>query len=898
MVREMHSLASSLRCNHAVCRRETNRNHGDTVMTHFHRRHAACLLPLITAMLASSGMVCAQDQLSIPLIPATDDVVIDGGTVNESAAIESLLMPQDAATADTAIYPMPLEQFPPVDPQVNSELPPFNADEMAEEDRDDLLRGPVHEAFAEQVNSGPTSNMIVTLQPPAPVEELPPELKPNGREVEWISGYWAWDEDQDDFIWISGVWREIPQGFRWLPGYWTEVEGGFQWVSGTWVSTQTTEIQYLADAPPETLELGPVGVAPASDQIWIPGTWMWNDSRYAWRPGYWSTGYTDWVWIPARYQWTPRGYYHCHGYWDYPVNRRGVLFAPSYFNRRFRSNRITRFTPRVVVSTHLLTTHLWVRPRYRHYYFGNYYNVAYANRGLTPWYQYAQQRRAFDSLYTYYSRGQRSNAYHNQLSVQFNLFVNQPNRRPAITFRDQDRWQHDGRGTIRTNDLLGNRFQNLVDNSTRDRSGLQFVRLENQQREQVQQETRQLRDLGNQRREVERSLTQLQKLRDGVLKPQLHSHDTNRTDLRERLDRSIESTVSNGNDPKSATSGNPEGHGNHDSNHRPLSKLGDAKDAGKSNGDHDVNSRDGNSRDGNSRDGNSRDGNSRDGNSRDGKDGDVKGRGAVADSLRLHPRADASKGVQMGHQIENTARDVSKSGDDIWRRIGQKAETVKEQTANNIPNATARRIERDGSQERLKLPPTTRSIDAKASTGVLDAGKPSGANSFARDQMNRTESRVRSTIEGPVNDALKNTPAIRNRIEGRDRTPATATPAANLPTITRESSPRSTPATRPATRPAPTIQSTPAVPITPAPRSTPAARPAPAIRSTPAVRSTPTPNQGGGGSTRSSPSVSPPRGDTGGRVRSNPAPAASPGRQSGGAGGSGSAAAGNRGRGK
>jgi len=790
-------------------------------MTHFRRRNAGRLLSLITVMLASSGTLLAQDQLIIPLLPATDGVPVDGVPVGENAAIASLVISQDAAASVRTFPPMPLEQLTleqlpqqelaPLDPQIENELPPFNADQMADEDRDDLLRGPVHEAFAEQVNSDPTPNLIVAQQPPEPVEELPPELKPNGREVEWISGYWAWDEDQDDFIWISGVWREIPQGFRWLPGYWTEVEGGFQWISGTWVSTQTTDIQYLADAPPETLELGPVGVAPASDQIWIPGTWMWNDTRYAWRPGYWSTGYENWVWVPARYQVTPRGYYHCTGYWDYPVNRRGVLFAPSYFNRRFRSNRITRFTPRVVVSTNLLTTHFWVRPRYRHYYFGNYYNVAYANRGLTPWYQYPQQRRTFDPLYAYYSRGQRSNGYQNQLSVQFNLFVNQPNLRPAITFRDQDRWQHDGHRDIRPNDLLGNRFQNLVDNSTRDRSGLQFVRLENSQREQLQQDTRQLRDLGNQRRVVERSRSQLQKQHDGNIKNQLHGHDANRLDLRERLNEGGESRGSNNDGQRSGRDGNVRNDENRDVGRNPRNKVDDSS------------------------------------------------------------------------------------------RTEQKTDADKEPSGNDGQNAAARRIERDGSQERLKLPPRTRSVDPQASDGVADSNKASGAPNSTREPSNRNESRVRSTGEGPAKNATKNAPATRNSTEGRDRSRATDTPAANSPTIRRESTPRLTPATRSV----PGIRNTPAERATQTPRTTPAPRSTPGERSTPATRSAPARNPGGGGAARSTPDLGQPRGETGGRGHSNAAPAAGAGRPSadagrpsGGAGGSGAAAAGKRGRGK
>ncbi|MFN9719491.1 MAG: hypothetical protein ACK58L_12390, partial [Planctomycetota bacterium] len=472
--------------------------------------------------------VCAQEPVPAALPPITP--VIEGESVQAGSTISSPPMidqtvahGQDSIdsqtptfTSNAAIEAVQTQNNgqnpPPPLPEPTSALPPVNADEMDDSDRDELLRGPVHEAFAEQFNTDPISGLIVPQKPPEAIEEMAPELKPDGRQVEWISGYWAWDDEQEDFIWVSGIWREVPQGFRWLPGYWTEVEGGYQWVSGTWVSTQSSEINYLEEAPPQTLEQGPVGDAPTVEHIWIPGSWIWSETRYVWRPGYWSTGYSSWVWVPARYQWTPRGYYFCDGYWDYPVARRGVLFAPSYFHRRFRYRQISRFTPRVVVASNNLTVHFWVRPRYRHYYFGNYYDVAWSNRGLTPWHQFPRQRRCFDPLYAYYGRGQ-NNDYFNQLNVQFNVFVNQANRRPPVRFRDQDRWVQDHR-EFRADGLLGDRFQNFVNVSSEDQNGFRFVRLENRQRERVEETTSRLRELVNQRRDVERSLEQLDRMRD------------------------------------------------------------------------------------------------------------------------------------------------------------------------------------------------------------------------------------------------------------------------------------------------------------------------------------------------------------------------------------------------
>src|SRR5687768_3068923 len=83
-------------------------------------------------------------------------------------------------------------------------------------DMEVLSRGPVHEAFAEPVVFDPTPGLVVPKQPPEAIEELPPDDKPEGDNVAWISGYWAWEEDRDDFIWISGFWRVMPPGRQWV----------------------------------------------------------------------------------------------------------------------------------------------------------------------------------------------------------------------------------------------------------------------------------------------------------------------------------------------------------------------------------------------------------------------------------------------------------------------------------------------------------------------------------------------------------------------------------------------------------------------------------------------------------------------------------------------------------
>src|SRR5688500_14557314 len=100
----------------------------------------------------------------------------------------------------------------------------------AQEEIEVLARGPVHEAYAEPHTGEPRPTPVVPKQPPKPVEEIPAEQKPEGEEVQWVPGYWAWDDERKDYLWVSGFWRVPPPGRQWVPGYWHQAEQGWQWV--------------------------------------------------------------------------------------------------------------------------------------------------------------------------------------------------------------------------------------------------------------------------------------------------------------------------------------------------------------------------------------------------------------------------------------------------------------------------------------------------------------------------------------------------------------------------------------------------------------------------------------------------------------------------------------------
>jgi hypothetical protein len=262
-----------------------------------------------------------------------------------------------------------------------------------------LGRGPLHEAFAQPIPDGlPKPGEVVPKTPPAPIQEQPPEMKPEG-DSEWIPGYWQWDDDRSEFLWQSGTWRKPPPNRRWVPGSWNKTDNGYQYSPGFWAPENSDGLQYLPP-PPAPLEAGPSTPAPGDDYTYVPGCWIYRDNRYAWRPGYWLQTVPNWVWQPAHYAWSPAGYLFVPGGWDYPPDQRGLCFAPYYFPGYAHRGP---WTPSYCLNLNTLFGSLFIRPGYSSYYFGNYFSAGYRRAGYTPWVDYRIGRGgAYDPIYGHY----------------------------------------------------------------------------------------------------------------------------------------------------------------------------------------------------------------------------------------------------------------------------------------------------------------------------------------------------------------------------------------------------------------------------------------------------------------------------------------------------------------
>jgi hypothetical protein len=230
---------------------------------------------------------------------------------------------------------------------------------------------------------------------------MPPVEKPEG-DVHWIGGYWSWDDERQDYLWVSGCWRTFPNGRNWIPGYWREQGQQWQWVPGLWVAaekltTGSTEIAYQPQ-PPAPPQVAPPGPAPNADSFYVPGYWVWRDGRYMWCPGYWARVQPNYVWVPAHYCWTPSGYVFVAGYWDFALAHRGMIYAPVFVDNRVVGATFV-YTPAYAVSDVVVVDSLWVRPAYCHYYFGDYYGPAYHRYGYESCIVYGRDH--YDSIIVY-----------------------------------------------------------------------------------------------------------------------------------------------------------------------------------------------------------------------------------------------------------------------------------------------------------------------------------------------------------------------------------------------------------------------------------------------------------------------------------------------------------------
>jgi WXXGXW repeat (2 copies) len=365
-----------------------------------------------------------------------------------------------------------------------------------------LVRGPIHEGYAEMMRLTPQPIPPIAGEPPQPINEAPADVRPDDPNAEWIPGYWGWDGESKRFIWVSGTWRVPPPGTRWVPGYWTQTAQGSQRVPGFWISADTEQVNYLPAPPAYEDEGVDPNSPPSPDVFWVPGTFVFTNGNYNFEPGYWARAVQNWVWVAAHYQWTPQGYVFIDGRWDYPLDNRGMLFSPVAFNSPVYQQNGFVYNPDYVIDSQLLADNLFVDPTYQDYYFGDYYGSQYQQAGIYPWYSVGTGAYLYDPIFAYRSWFDRRHNVHwrDDLRRRFDRMVHDPAARPPRTWRDEQRLARTGPGGVRYRPLVRQIDQAMRDNQL----GRHSVRLNDVQRRQAQENSALRRRLAQDRSRLER----------------------------------------------------------------------------------------------------------------------------------------------------------------------------------------------------------------------------------------------------------------------------------------------------------------------------------------------------------------------------------------------------------
>ncbi len=217
-------------------------------------------------------------------------------------------------------------------------------------------------------------------------------------------------------------------------------------------------------------------------------------------PGFWAAVQPDWVWTPAHYVHTPRGYVFVEGYWDYSVARRGVLFAPVYFAAGTYARPGFSYSPTTVIDLGAFVDNLFFRPRYQHYYFGDYYAANYHNAGYFPSYSVNSSRYGYDPIFAHERwRHRQDGAWEQHVAATYQ------NRRDHAEARPPRIWANQGvRGGSGVESAVRNIVGASLDQASRSRDGAwRFQPVDQAERQRLRQHGQEVQSFRDQRQQWE-----------------------------------------------------------------------------------------------------------------------------------------------------------------------------------------------------------------------------------------------------------------------------------------------------------------------------------------------------------------------------------------------------------
>jgi hypothetical protein len=264
-----------------------------------------------------------------------------------------------------------------------------------------------------------------------------------------------------------------------VPGFWAEAPQ----------AAEKHDVTYLPK-PPDPPETAAPAAPPNPDSFYVPAGYVWTGERYAWRAGYWARVEPGYVWVPGHFRWTPYGYVYIAGYWDLAVARRGVIYAPVVIDPDVVTVGFV-YTPCYVVPSVVVVDAFFVRPCYCHYYYGDYYEACYRERGFECAIVYS--RRHYDSVIVYERWEHRSDPRWEV--VQVNVYNDRCAGRAACPPRTLAAQEQAGRSVV----VPASRYAAV--------SGVKMARVDATERLRVREQAQAIQQVGLDRRAAEAKMS-------------------------------------------------------------------------------------------------------------------------------------------------------------------------------------------------------------------------------------------------------------------------------------------------------------------------------------------------------------------------------------------------------
>jgi hypothetical protein len=205
--------------------------------------------------------------------------------------------------------------------------------------------------------------------------------------------------------------------------------------------------------------------------------------------------------MPAHYVWTPRGHIFVSGYWDYPVQRRGIVFAPVYFESSYYARRGYVYSPSIVISLGVFTDHLFLRPSYSHYYFGDYYAPSYHQGGYYASFSFHSHHHGYDPFYSRQRwTHRRDRDWERRTETSYHYRRDHEAARPPRTYAAQSRISVSGSATERSQMTVAAPIAQVA---KRTEGGMRFQPVAKAERQQLSGRGKEVQKSREQRRTLE-----------------------------------------------------------------------------------------------------------------------------------------------------------------------------------------------------------------------------------------------------------------------------------------------------------------------------------------------------------------------------------------------------------